>query len=217
MLHALFPGAICRAEPDYHAALMACPLDTDACLAVGTGSVICSRIDGRLVKSGGRGFLLGDAGSTAQYGRDALLHFLSVGEGGVSPKLRERVLAHFGSLEENEILSRLYRFPTPVSMLVKLASSLAHDFKAGLPYAVASVERNGGLLADVVADHCKRYLANKPTIKIVLAGGLWKLGDAFSAKLQHDLRARLAAQQIEISRISRPPVVGAALLAKESV
>jgi len=217
ILAGMFPGATCRAEPDYHAALMSCPPGTHACLVVGTGSVICSRVEGRLVKSGGRGFLLGDAGSTAQYGRDALLHFLAVGPANTGAKLRDRIQSLFGSLDESDIVSRLYRHPTPVSLLVRLASSLAHDYKAGEPYAVAGVERHTSLLADVVAEHCRRFLADEPFIKLVLAGGLWKLGEVFGANLEQGLCQRLEPKRVECTRISKPPVVGAAMLAEESL
>jgi glucosamine kinase len=217
LLSGLFPKAKCEAEPDYHAALMACKPGTHACVVAGTGSVVCSRVDGRLVKTGGRGFLLGDFGSTAQYGRDALAHYLNVGESAAGPRMRDCVRERFDSLAESDIVSRLYRHPSPVSLMVRLAPPIVHDYKAGEPYAVESVRRNTRALASVVAEHCNRHFPDVDRLNIVLAGGLWKLSEIFRSNFEQELAERLGPERAQLSRISRPPVYGAATLAKESL
>jgi N-acetylglucosamine kinase-like BadF-type ATPase len=216
LLKELFPKAACKAEPDYHAALMSCKPGTHACVVAGTGSVVCSRIDGRLVKTGGRGFLLGDFGSTAQYGRDALAHFLNVGESSASARMRDCVRERFDSLDESDIVSRLYRHPSPVSLMVRLASPIVHDYKAGESYAIESVRRNTRALAAVAAQHCMRHFPQEESLNIVLAGGLWKLSEIFKSSFEQELAERLGPGKAQLSRIGRPPVYGAAMLAKES-
>ena len=42
-----FPSAKVRSEPDYYAALMASE-DADVCVVAGTGSVVCSLVNGKL-------------------------------------------------------------------------------------------------------------------------------------------------------------------------
>jgi glucosamine kinase len=215
LLKGLFPAAKLQAQPDYFAALWVCP-DPSICVIAGTGSLVASRNQGRVVKSGGGGYLIGDPGSTFQYGRDALRHFLAHGPDGVSEKLRTTVEGRFGLWEgENVLLAKLYRGATPVAAVAKLASALAADAKAGETYAVDSVRCHSKELAAVVATHIERQFADAKSVGIHLAGGLWEASGLFKAKLEEDLRAELPGITLEIQRIGKAPVHGAVELAKE--
>lgn len=215
-LEELFPTAKIHAEPDYAAALYASEPGTDVCVIAGTGSLVSSRKDGKVVKSGGRGFLLGDQGSAFRYGRDAFLAFLNDREG-TGPELLAAIIKVFDAEDEPRLISRLYRSGGPAMVLGKLAKSLAIDAAAGRRYAVESLERNSGELADVVLAHLTKYHGNVSSLQLSLAGGLWQTApiyrDAFVEALQH----RLPEIPVDAHRIKQPPVLGAVQLARELI
>lgn len=213
-LRELFPTSRLRAEPDYAAALFACPGEIDVCVIAGTGSLVCSRDGGRIVKSGGRGYLLGDPGSAFRYGRDALLHFLNDPDR-AGPLLAATIERHLDGASEAEIVSRLYRAPSPPALLAKFAKVIVQDARDGRQYAQASLERNSGELASVLRDHCRRHMRNQEIVRVGLTGGLWKIssrfGDAFADALAG------SATEFRLERMTVPPVYGAVRLAKEIV
>jgi N-acetylglucosamine kinase-like BadF-type ATPase len=212
LLSELFPASRINAEPDYAAAFFASEQDTDICVIAGTGSLVCSWNGEKMVKSGGRGYMLGDQGSAFQYGRDALLAYLA-NPSGASTALKKCVLDLFEDEEEPAIVSRLYRSPSPQAALAKLAKPLASDAKAGAEYALASVKRNAAALADVVLHHALTHLSWKKEIKVSLSGGVWKTSsvfiDGFAAALTK------SDVQFQMERIKTPPVYGAVRMAKE--
>lgn len=214
LLREFFPAARLRAEPDYAAALFACPEDIDVCVIAGTGSLVCSWDGVRIVKSGGRGYLLGDPGSAFRYGRDALLQFLSDPDS-AGDHLTAAIARHFDSASEAEIVSRLYRAPSPPALLAKFAKAIAQDSRDGRQYAQMSLERNSRELASVLRDHCRRHMRNQEIVRVGLTGGLWKIssrfGDAFAGALAG------TEGEFRLERMTTPPVYGAVRLAKECV
>lgn len=209
------PKAQVIAEPDYVAALLACDEGTDICLIAGTGSLICSRYEGRVVKSGGGGYLLGDIGSACQYGRAVLQHFLVRGSEGISESTRALVEKQFGSLIENEVLAALYRGGSPAARLAKLAPAIARDAAAGESYALTAVREQTAHLASIVRAHADRYHRGSKALHICLAGGLWDASSMFQTQLEAALCAALAGYEPSFSRIARPPVQGAVRLAQQ--
>lgn len=213
-LSALFPHGRVHAEPDYAAAFSACETGTDVCVIAGTGSLICSRVDGRMVKSGGRGFILGDEGSAYHFGREAMLHYLKQPSEASDP-MKEALLMQFDSLQESAIVSRLYQLPSPQSALAKLAKALGQDAKAGQPYALKAIETHMESLVGVVVDHVGRHFSTKPNLKVTLAGGLWQNAPQFRDAFARSLGEKLPKMNLEVQRIVKPPVYGAVMLAKE--
>jgi N-acetylglucosamine kinase-like BadF-type ATPase len=212
LLGEFFPDAVVNAEPDYAAAFFASEPGTDICVIAGTGSLVCSWSGTSMVKTGGRGYLLGDEGSAFQYGRDALLAYFMNSDVASTP-LKKCVIDLFEAEDEATIISRLYRSPSPQAAVAKLAKPLAADAKAGKDYAIASISKNAALLAEVVKKHIGKHLPWKKEINVSLSGGLWKTSSVFV----DGLAASLANCGIEfrMERIKTPPVYGAARLAKE--
>jgi N-acetylglucosamine kinase-like BadF-type ATPase len=212
LLREFFPDAMIDAEPDYAAAFFACEEGTDLCVIAGTGSLVCSWDGKKMVKSGGRGYVLGDEGSAFQYGRDALLAYLANSQGASAP-LKKCILDLFEAEDEPTIVSRLYRSPSPQAAMAKLAKPLAADARAGKDYAIASISKNAALLAEVVKNHVGKHLPWKKEINVSLSGGLWKTSSIFV----DGLAAKLAGSGIDfrLERIKTPPVYGAVRLAKE--
>jgi N-acetylglucosamine kinase-like BadF-type ATPase len=213
-LKQLFPRSRVRAEPDYTAALYAAPEGTDICVIAGTGSLVCSRCDGEVVKSGGRGFILGDYGSGYQFGRDGLLHYLD-NPTRSSPALREAIMEVFGSMQEGVIVSHVYKSPTPAMTIGKISKAVAQDAKAGEAYALASVDTNTMKLANIVAGHAQQYHSEQKEIGISLTGGVWKSASVFREQFELHLRKLLPGQAVHVQRVTRPPLYGAVELAKE--
>lgn len=212
LVRELFPDACIHSEPDFAAAFFASEPGTDICVIAGTGSLVCSWDGKRMVKSGGRGYLLGDYGSSFQYGRDALVAYLD-SPSSASTALRKTIESLFGSLDEPRIISRLYHAPSPQALLGKLAKPLAADARSGAEYALASVDRNIKRLAEIIRAHAARHLQGKTEVNLSLAGGLWKTGTVFIEAMQLELEDGPVSYKLE--RIKTPPVYGAVRLAQE--
>lgn len=211
----LFPIARLRAEPDYTAALYAAD-GTDLCVVAGTGSLVCSEDDaGRVVKSGGRGYILGDEGSGYVFGRDALRYYLRHPDDSTDA-LRRSVEELFGSLVEPDIVTAVHRAPSPAAILAKLVKPLATDAASGEPYALASLAEGTADLAAVAAGHVERHLKGRCEISVALAGGVWKASPLYRRAFEEALSGLLPGVTLDIRRISEPPVLGAVRLARET-
>ncbi len=215
VLTELFPSATLFAAPDYAAAHMANEEHADFTVIAGTGAIVCSRIDGRFVKSGGRGYLLGDYGSTYRYGRAAMQRFLDVGQRGCSQSLTADVLRWFGSVEPNEALARLYRSRAPVSLLAKLVRAFRSDAEAGERYALDFLDQESGRLADTVARHVTEHLPSEGPLAGCIGGGLWGASALFRETFERALHERLSGRELTVSRLRTPPVYGAVRMARE--
>jgi N-acetylglucosamine kinase-like BadF-type ATPase len=214
-LRELFPAARLRAEPDYTAAFYASPSETDICVISGTGSLVCSREDGKIVKSGGRGYILGDEGSSFQFGRDAVSHFTR-NPGNASPILASAILEQFETCDASEVITAVHRTDTPANLLARFAKVLGQDAIAKEPYAIASLNRHLSELAAVVEDHFKTHLPERrKSLAISLTGGLWKSSPIFKETFEALLRQVLPVNSLTVTRISKPPLYGAVELARE--
>jgi N-acetylglucosamine kinase-like BadF-type ATPase len=213
-LKSLFPEAYHRAEPDYTAALYACPEETDLCVISGTGSLVCSRSDKQIHKSGGRGFVLGDEGSAFQFGREALIYFLDHRDS-ASGALAKTVAEIFSVADEGTIVASVYKSSTPATILAKLAKPWGQDAANGEKRAIESLERNLSDLAGVVEKHVAAYRPGDSPLRICLAGGLWKGPSIYRETFERLISKRFGARPVEVVRILKPPVQGAVELAKE--
>lgn len=215
MLRDLFPGAAVRAEADYAAAHAASAPGTHVTIIAGTGSLVCGDdAGGKLIKSGGRGYLLGDEGSGYRFGHAALVHFLRRPSARTA-NLIAAVESVFGTRDEATIVAKVYGVPSPQPLLARLLPAFAADLDAGAAYAEASAQREEGELAELVATHVETHLFDLPEVRVALAGGVWNASDRFERLLHAALESWLPDRRIEIDRIVRPPVQGAIVLAKE--
>jgi N-acetylglucosamine kinase-like BadF-type ATPase len=212
LLREFYPQAKISTQPDYAAAYFASEPGTDLCVIAGTGSLVCSWDGSQMVKSGGRGYILGDEGSAFQYGRDALLSFLA-NPMAASDALTKCIVDLFEVEDEPSIVSRLYRSPSPQATVAKLAKPLAADAKNGREYATESIAKNASSLAAIVLKHVRAHMPGKAEIRVSLSGGLWKTSTMFV----DGLAGCLADSNIhfDMQRIKTPPVFGAARLAQE--
>jgi len=214
LLRELFPQARLRAEPDYFAAFRAFELGSiDICIIAGTGSLVCSSVDGKLTKTGGRGYILGDPGSAFQYGRDALNAYLDDPKA-ASPVLTRTILRVFGDVSCTEMIARIYMGGAP-SLLAKLSPALAADAGAQRAYALESLAKNGEALANVVCKHTELYHADRRIVSVGLAGGLWNSSVIYQNAVHAALQRAMPNREFQFVSASRPPVHGSVALAKE--
>lgn len=214
-LSSLFPEAEVRAEPDCLAAIYASTPIPDVCVIAGTGSLVCSIVDGALVKSGGGGYILGDDGSACLYGRDALRQFLYNKEE-ASQYLLKSIADAFGSTEYSQVIARIYHSNSPAAVISKLAKSLAVEYRNGEKYAAESLEAHSASLAKLVIKHIRHHFADKcekEPIKVATSGGLWKTDAVFKEKFGQYVRKFGEGMQLEIAPVQSPPVRGALKLA----
>lgn len=211
MLRPLIGDAQLWLEPDYVAALWAAPPETDVCVIAGTGSVVCSWVEGRVERSGGGGYLLGDEGSGFDYGRAALRHFLEAPLA-ASPGLRHAVSMTFRCDEPDAVRAALYAASAPAAMLSSLATAFGQDALAGEPYALEYLATRSQILAETVIRHLEQWHPERRDAQVALTGGLWKRAvfrEAFVAALDG------CREGIKVVKSTQPPVRGAALLARD--
>lgn len=212
LLRDIFPAAKVSAVPDYRAAFMACPPGADVCVVAGTGSVVCSRHGAEWQKSGGRGYLLGNPGSAFRFGQDALIECLEH-PGQASEHTKTLLLKEFGSLEEPAIIAKLYKSSSPAAQLAKLAPIIARDEIEGREYASRSMNTQLLALAEQAARHVRAHVPNAS--QLGLAGGVWNLSPRFVEAFRGHVAELLPEEPPCIVRIAKPPVHGAAALARE--
>lgn len=210
-LRLVFPHArAIRAEADYVAALAACGPDTAACVISGTGSVVCSRVGGTVVKSGGRGPILGDPGSTSRIGCRALSLYLD-DPAAFSERFSGSVHALFGTTAEPELVRRLYTAPSPAALLARLAEPAVLEAKTD-PALRQILHEELFSLASLAVRHLRTH--HVPAGKIGVAGGLWRIDQSLRYHFENNLREFM---DLSTFALRKPPVEGAAMLAKEAM
>lgn len=213
-MHERFPDSRVRAEADYAAAFMAADPGTHACVVAGTGSVICSRVGERFVKSGGRGYLLGDFGSAFRLGQAAAQEFVSRGKDNASPDLRAAIEERFETLDEAAVVARLYRSVSPVAQIAKLAPAFARDYENEVPYARAALRDQFGRLAAETNRHLRKHFGSAAEWHVALTGGVWEMSSLFQPVFQEQLSA--LGGTCTFSRPRLAPIRGAVRLARET-
>lgn len=213
-LHELFPGAIVTTVPDFEAALAACEPIANVCVIAGTGSIVCSRHDAAVKRTGGRGYVLGDEGSAFQFGRDAMLAFLDGSDEAVSEALGTAVEQAFGTRSRNDAVAALYASPGLAGRVASLAPALATDAANEEIYALKSLRTNMAKLAHVCRMHLKRYGPEDPVIGC--QGGLWA-SPAYRVAFVDALPLWCEISPDKVLFDLPAPVFGAAAIARRSL
>jgi len=217
-LRELTPGALASARPDFHAALAACPPETDALVIAGTGSLIASEEGGKVEKSGGGGWRLGDHGSATALGRAALSELLMpTRDWPEAPhtELWQGVETVYGSRRFREVIGVLYAEDAPAARLATLAPFVlrAAFGPEADPLAQHVVDDQFTRLAGQVALHLRRWRPYATTYTLQLTGGVWNMAPkailAFSALVQRETGISITATVLHTS-----PALGAARLAR---
>ena len=121
----------------------------------------------------------------------------------------------FGSLEESTIITGIYKAPSPATILARLVKPLGHDALEGREYAVSSIRKHTGQLANTFVDHVQSHHRNSRTISVSLSGGVWKSASLFKDTFRQVIESSLPHMEFDIRRLTKPPLYGAVELAKE--
>ncbi len=153
-----------------------------AIASLGTGTVYLLRHEGEVHQFGGFGFFLGDGGSGARIGQDAL---------------RQVLLAHDGIRQASALTAELFRSfgEDPGAMLAFARNATPGDFARFAPQVFAAAGAGDAVAAEIVSDAAEevnavldRMLALSGPTPLCLAGGLKTLYPPYLAE-RH--RARL--------------------------
>ncbi|MFC0446082.1 BadF/BadG/BcrA/BcrD ATPase family protein [Pseudidiomarina halophila] len=172
---------------DLHTALYGAHAgENGAVLVMGTGSCAAALVDGNLTQFGGHGFLLGDKGSGAWLGKQAVMHTLEAIDGVVERgELAEAVCSHYQCQSATDIVDRLIQAnPGVFGEICPIILKLARENE---PTARALVERGSRYLSDIARKAVQLSGGN-----LVIAGGV---AEAMTPWLDEDIRSALRPTQ----------------------
>lgn len=201
-------------RPDFHAAWESANGGCDVMVIAGTGALVCSSVNGELVKSGGGGILFGDEGSAMSVGRNALYpQVVSALSLPATETFWAKVEKVFGSRERSQVVAALYRSESPAALFASLAEVVANDAAAQQDYAVFAVSESMVALMGETKAHVLAYQkAVLPKVRIGLVGGLWKINPIFFEWFQpfaDEPRVTATKRVIDVE-----PVKGACMIAQ---
>ena len=185
------------------------------CLIAGTGSIALGRSrDGRLARSGGHGYMLGDEGSASWTGRLAIARLLRSLEGRDLPTdMLEPILEKAG-LSQTDDLIRYVHHDADKAQIAGLAPLVTAAARNADPLALDIIHTGAKELALLV----KSVLGQSPWINrkaLVLAGGAIQHDEVLAGKLKEILAAEHPA--LAVSEPKGTALEGACMLALEIV
>ncbi len=176
---------------------------------MGTGSVTFAQSGGSLYRTGGYGYLLGDAGSGFSLGREVILAALKAEDGsGRKTLLLDTVRARCGGESVLTSLGAFYKGGKRT--VASYAPCLFEAYEKGDAVAKAILEENLLAVAETVRGAMKHLCGT--SLPVVLCGGI---ADAYGDTVIPYLEKMLAheAKRIEISHCACPLIYGALMLA----
>ncbi len=179
-------------------------------LIAGTGS-ICTGMDehGRIVRTGGWGHLIDDAGSGYALGRDALAALVRAQDGrGEATLLTEFILAKLAVQEPEELIAAIYG-AADKSLIASLAVAVEQAGRQQDQTALRIIRHNGQALAELAAAVSKQI--NMPDMPLILMGGLLTHETLLRAAAVAEIKASLP--QVRLTEAVMDGAAGAALLA----
>lgn len=215
LLQQLLPGARVLVLADYAIALEGATGGNPGVLVIaGTGSIACGRDrEGKLMRAGGWGYLLGDEGSGFWIGREAIRAVLAAKEGwGEQTRLTDMLSETLGTSDAGEWLSALYRTQNPQSLLAQLAPLVTEAAEQGDASAQNILFHAAEHLAGLVV-HLVQHLHLPEDFPVCTVGGVWK-SPAVLQRFHQQLCDRLPHWRGEVKPPMYSPVEGALLIAQ---
>ncbi|MGC8784423.1 MAG: N-acetylglucosamine kinase [Armatimonadota bacterium] len=215
LLQQMLPSARVLVLADYAIALEGATGGNPGVLVIaGTGSIACGRDrEGKLMRVGGWGYLLGDEGSGFWIGREAIRAVLAATEGwGEQTRLHQLLSDMLGSDDCSEWLSALYRTQNPQSLLAQLAPRVTEAAEQGDTLAQRILLHAADHLAGLV-DQLTRHLHLPEDFPVCTVGGVWK-SQLVLQRFHQQLGERLPHWHGEVKPPMYSPVEGALLIAQ---
>lgn len=207
------PARVLRLFGDVEAAFAgALPHGVGVVVVGGTGSIAYRRDEsGATHRTGGWGYLAGDEGSAYDLGRQAFRAVYRAYDGrGPAATLRERLCAHFGARDLEELRDTLYGPETSRADVAGCARLVAEAAADGDAVAAALLRDAGAALADL-AGGVLAHLDSSAAARVVLIGGLTAAGSPLRDALREALQARHPAAELHEPALD--PSRGALVLA----
>lgn len=184
-------------------------------IIAGTGAICFGKNSrGKVVRSGGWGYLLGDEGSGYFIGREAIIAALKDFDGrGEKTSLKERITVHFRLSSIDQIIPQIYQNRIDRVAIADLAPIVFEEASHGDPVASEIIRRSAkelGLLAKAVA---QRLNFEGEEINVALIGSIFKQREMLIHEISKELYE--ISWNVEISDPMFAPEYGAALLAIE--
>ncbi len=204
-----FPLKHIRVETDGRIALEAAFAGSPGIVIIaGTGSIALYRTeDGKFLRAGGWGNVVGDEGSGYAIGRDALTAVLRQFDGrGEKTILTKKALEHFGIASADELIQKIYQEHAEIA-----------SFAPKVFEAEAERDRLAHLIllknAADLEDHVRVLtMLSKPRHKlpVCLMGGLLESENVYSKMVKEKIKASLP--QVLVLKPKFPAAFGAAIL-----
>jgi N-acetylglucosamine kinase-like BadF-type ATPase len=140
----------------------------------GTGSIAYGEgADGKVVRVGGHGAIIGDAGSASALGLAAVRHAANAFDGS-EPRglLAEAVMKALKLRQASDIVLRIQHPNFDVPLVASLAPLVEHAFQAGDRAAKALVELEANLLA-ANAKRVAQVVRSEAALPVLLVGGVF--------------------------------------------
>jgi len=176
----------------------------------GTGSIVVGRDrDGRLVKVGGHGWLLGDPGAAPSLVRESVVAILHAHDQGRPPGVLARTLMdHYGAPDPVQLGYDFTQDASPTAWGA-LAPLVFDAADAGDEVALAVIARDA---AQVAADVLALHGLGVPLADVVLGGGVVTAQPRLERAITDALAARAPDARVHLVRTA--PVRGALALAR---
>lgn len=184
-------------------------------LSAGTGAIAHGRThEGKIVRVGGWGHLLGDEGSGYHLAKQALNAALKDWDGrGESTRLRALFEKRFNVASLELIVTQVYDPGFDRGHVAQLAPLVFAAAEEGDRVAQNLVEETGMALGELVAAALKQFEAGA-RVPIALLGKLFHRSEALLPAFWKTLREQQARLQLTAPRFE--PMIGAALLALQA-
>lgn len=176
--HLLYAGAFCKGE-------------RGILLIIGTGSIaFYQNPQGHeFFRAGGWGPLLGDEGSGAWIGREALRHCLWEGERAELSPFHAAILEKLSVGATHDIITKVYREDFGPTRWAELAP-LVFEFADEQSEVMAILERASLELIDQVERLLEDLPQNTAALPLVVTGGLWERRDVLEPLLLDEIEMR---------------------------
>ncbi|MEK7729457.1 MAG: BadF/BadG/BcrA/BcrD ATPase family protein [candidate division KSB1 bacterium] len=184
-------------------------------VSAGTGAIAHARThDGKIVRVGGWGYLLGDEGSGYYLAKQALNAALKDWDGrGAPTQLRAIFEKHFNVASIELIITQIYDPAFDRGRVAELAPLVFGAAEAGDLVAQHLVEQTGSALGELVAAALKQFEADA-FVPLALLGKLFRRGAALLPAFCQILQEQQTRLQLVAPRFD--PVIGSALLALQT-
>ncbi|WP_027965328.1 N-acetylglucosamine kinase [Halalkalibacillus halophilus] len=178
----------------------------------GTGSITFGvNDDGKHIRVGGWGYLIGDEGSGFEVGRHALKAVFQGFDGKIEANvLTAKLLRHFEVSEVPELIPHIYQVESPRTTIASLSKIVLESFDEGDDVAEGIIDDAVGELARSILTMLDQHFVGKQLV--VLAGGMFVRRDVIVSKLQERLGARADLKALQLE-----PVAGAVISALKAV